>query len=374
MKKKILFVVTEDWYFISHRLKLAEYLVKKGFKVSLCCKDTGKFEFIEERGIYCYNIDTKRNSLSLVHFINELIDLIKTIKIVQPEITHLISMRPIMLGIIISLFVKSKFVATFTGMGFLFTKKGLKGIILRKMIIYSIKICIFFKKTLIVVQNKDDEYLFKRIFKVKENLVQIIRGSGIDLKIYKYYPENIKKEVKIAYAGRILKDKGVLWLLEAFKEAKKTCSNIKLYIAGPLDESNPTSIKKNQFEKLIKIDGINYLGNIKDINKFWRESNIAILLSKREGLPLSLLEAASVGRAIISTDVPGSKEIAINGYNSINIEPGNILECTNAIIKLTNNKRLRKKYGQNSRKLVESDLALEHICYQYYRLYSKLKI
>ncbi len=94
------------------------------------------------------------------------------------------------------------------------------------------------------------------------------------------------------------------------------------------------------------------------------------MLSKREGLPLSLLEAASVGRAIISSDVPGSREIAIDGYNSINVELGNIEECSKAIIKLTKNKKLREKYGKNSRKLVESDLALEHICDQYYRLYN----
>ena len=114
------------------------------------------------------------------------------------------------------------------------------------------------------------------------------------------------------------------------------------------------------------------MGNIKNIKKYWQESDIAILLSKREGLPLSLLEAASTGRPIISTDVTGSREIAINDYNSINIKLGNIIECRNAILKLSKDKKLRKKYGKNSRKLVEGNMALEYVNNQYYRLYKDI--
>tara|TARA_E500000178_G_C17002897_1_gene746624 strand:+ start:554 stop:1669 length:1116 start_codon:yes stop_codon:yes gene_type:complete len=370
MKKKILFFVTEDWYFLSHRIKLAKYLQEKGYQVSVCCKDTGRINELKVKGIICHNLNIKRKSLSLFQFLNELTNFIKTINKVKPNIIHLISLRTITIGILASLFVKGKFFATFTGMGFLFIKKGITGIILRKIITLSLRFCIFLKKSTFVVQNKDDQILFTQKFKFKKDMVKLIRGSGVDLDFYKYCPEIENKNIIITYAGRILEDKGVLFLIEAFNKAKKKCANIKLYIAGSLDEKNPTSIKKKYFDKLIKNSQVYYLGNVTDIYKLWRESNIAILLSKREGLPLSLLEAASVGRAIISSDVPGSREIAIDGYNSINVELGNIEECSKAIIKLTKNKKLREKYGKNSRKLVESDLALEHICDQYYRLYN----
>ena len=85
-----------------------------------------------------------------------------------------------------------------------------------------------------------------------------------------------------------------------------------------------------------------------------------------------MLEAASTGRPIISTDVTGSREIAINDYNSINIKLGNIIECSNAILKLSKNKTLRKKYGKNSRKLVEGDMAIMNVNYQYYSLYNDM--
>ena len=372
MQKKILFIVTEDWYFISHRLKLAKYLIKKGFKVFVCCKDTGNIKDIEENGIIHFNLSIDRKSLSFIQFLKESFCITKIVRNIRPDIVHLISMRPIITGIISSLFVKSNFCATFTGMGFLFIKKNFKINVIRKIIIGYLKIFLMFKNLSFIVQNKDDEAFFKKEFKFKNFFLKVIRGSGIDITYYKYSPEIVKKEVRIAYAGRILKDKGILPLIEAFKLAKKKYVNLSLYIAGSLDKKNPSSIPLEHFEKLIDFEGIFYLGNIKNIRKFWQKANIAILMSKREGLPLSLLEAAATGRAIISTNVTGSREIAIDKYNAINVEEGNVQECSAAILKLTKNKMLRKKYGKNSRKLVEGEMALEHICYQYYKLYKEI--
>ncbi len=294
MKKKILFFVTEDWYFISHRLKLARYLIYKGFEVIVCCKDTGNLEAIKKYKISHYHLNSKRKSLSLIQFFREIITIVKVVCKVKPQIVHLISMRPIIIGTIASLFVKSKFCATFTGMGFIFINKGLRGYVLRKLIINYLKIFTIFKNIFFVVQNKDDENFFKKKINFRYKSLKVIRGSGIDLKDYKYTPEHIKKNIRLAYAGRILEDKGILWLIKSFNKAKMEYPNLKLYIAGPIDEKNPTSLSKKYFKKLIKDKDIYYLGNIKNIKKFWKDSNIAILLSKREGLPLSLLEAAAM--------------------------------------------------------------------------------
>ena len=372
MKKKILFIVTEDWYFISHRLKLAQYLIKKGYEVSVCCKDTGKAIDIERKGIAHFPLSIDRKSLSIFRFFRENLKIISIVKKLNPEIVHLISIRPIIIGVLSAFFTKSKFCVTFTGMGFLFIKKNFKIYLFRKMIITYLKAYLKFKNLFFIVQNKDDELFFKSVFNLKKTNLRIIRGSGIDINYFKYFEEITKTNIRLSYAGRILEDKGVLWLIEAFKLAKARHSNLELYIAGPIDEKNPSSISKKHFEELIDSKDINYLGNIKKIKKFWQKADIAILLSKREGLPLSLLEAAATGRPIISTDVTGSREIAINGYNAINIKVGNINECYRAILKLTKNKTLRKKYGKNSRKLVEGDMALEHVNYQYYSLYKDM--
>ena len=372
MKKKVMFIVTEDWYFISHRLKLARHLIKKGFDVSVCCKDTGKAIEIIENGIFYFPLSIDRKSFSLVKFLRESLNIIRIVKKAKPEIVHLISMRPIMIGLLSAFFINSKFCATFTGMGFLFIKKNLKIYFLRKIIIIYLKIFLKFKNLFFIVQNKDDNIFFKRVFNLNKNKLRIIRGSGIDINYFKYSEEIAKENIRLSYAGRIIEDKGVLSLIAAYKIVKDKHPNLELYIAGDLDEKNPSSISKNYFKKLTDFKDIFYLGNVKNIKKFWQQADIAILLSKREGLPLSLLEAAATGRPIISTDVTGSREIAINNYNSINIKVGSVEECSTAILKLIKNKKLREKYGKNSRKLVEGDMALEQVNNQYFSLYKDI--
>ena len=372
MKKKILFIVTEDWYFLSHRLKLAKFLSKKGFEIFVCCKDTGRAEEIEKNGICYFSLDTDRKSLSIFKLFKESISIIKIAKNIRPEVIHLISMRSIITGTFAAFFVKSRFCATFTGMGFLFIKKNVKISFLRNIIINYLKAFLKFKVLFFIVQNRDDKAFFKKMFNLNKTMLRIIRGSGVDINYFKYFPEINKEKVRLAYAGRILEDKGIFWLVEAYKKAKAKFENLELYIAGSLDEKNPSSIQKDQFKKLIDFKDIYYVGNIRNIKKFWQHADIAILLSKREGLPLSLMEAAAIGRPIISTDVTGSREIAINNYNSVNIKIENIQACSKAILKLAKNKMLRKKYGKNSRKLVEGDMAITQVNYKYYSLYNDI--
>ena len=143
-----------------------------------------------------------------------------------------------------------------------------------------------------------------------------------------------------------------------------------MVLAGFLDKENPTSIKKEDFQEALNCEGVKYLGNIKDIRKVWNEAHIAVLLSKREGLPMSLMEAAAVGRPIIATDVPGCREIAINKFNAITVKPGDVTAVKDAILTLANDKSLRLHYGKNSRKIVESDMENKAIFKKYLEIYN----
>ncbi len=370
VSKKILFFVTEDWYFISHRIKMAEYLVNKGFDVHVCCKDTGKASQIKKKNINWHNLNINRKSVSLFQYFYEVFLYVKYSRKIKPDIIHFFSMRPILTGFLASLLIKSNFLATFTGMGFIFIKKGVKGFILRKLILIFLKITLLIKKITLIVQNEDDRKFILEHFIFLKEKVKIIRGSGIDIRKYKFTPEPKSKKITLGFAGRLLQDKGIDCLIQSFIQAKKSVNNLNLLLAGPLDLNNPTGISEKKLNEFLRIRGIYYLGNLEDITSLWKKSNIAILLSKREGLPLSLMEAAALGRAIIATDVPGCREIALEGYNAITVFPNDVKATTKAIIKLSKNKNLREKYAINSRKLVESDLKLEHICKQHYKLYS----
>ena len=220
------------------------------------------------------------------------------------------------------------------------------------------------------MQNKDDYKFFLKNYFFREDSISIIRGSGINLKYFKEISEYRNNKINICYVGRILEDKGVHWLVKAFKLARQKNKNIYLLLAGSLDKENPTAIKKIDFHEELNFQGIKYLGNIKDVRKIWNESHVAVLLSKREGLPMSLMEAAAVGRPIIATDVPGCREIAINKFNAITLKPGDINRVKEAILTLANDKSLRLQYGKNSRKIVESDMENKKIFKKYLEIYN----
>ena len=174
--------------------------------------------------------------------------------------------------------------------------------------------------------------------------------------------DDVNVNVIIRYVGRLIQDKGIEFLIEAFKLALKSNKGIKLLLVGSLDSNNIRPISKKYIEDAINNENnIEYIGEVKDVREIWKISHIAILPSKREGLPKSLLEAAAAGRAIISTDVPGSREIAINSINAEIVQLDDINGLAKAILYLAKNHKVRKSYGLKSRELVESDMSEDQV-------------
>ena len=198
----------------------------------------------------------------------------------------------------------------------------------------------------------------------------MVRGSGIDLKYFKKVREHKSKKVFICYVGRIIEDKGINFLIEGFKLAKKNNNNLCLLLAGEVDNENPTSLHKKELMKTLNSPDIKYMGNVENVRKLLSKAHIGVLLSKREGLPMSLMEAAALGKPIIATDVPGCREIAVDKFNAITVKPGDVQALKEAILKLANNKSLRLQYGKNSRKIVEGDMEDVKVFEKYLEIYS----
>ena len=363
MNKKLLFIVTEDWYFLSHRLALALACKKRGYEVYVGCKDTGKIEEIKSYGFNCYNLKLYRGYSSVFTIFRNILEVRRVIRITNVSILHAVSLQSIVLALLATLFNrKIKFIAALTGLGSLFLARSIKD----KIIKFLLTIFLIFglkKKSLrVIVQNKDDkEFVNKKLF-CSIIKIFIIRGSGVDIDYHKIQLEPSHPPIIISYVGRLIQDKGIEFLIKAFKLALKSNNNIKLLLVGSLDSNNIRPISKKYIEDLINNENnIEYIGEVKDVREIWKISHIAILPSKREGLPKSLLEAASAGRAIISTDVPGSREIAINSINAEMVQLDDIKGLAKAILYLAKNHKIRKSYGLKSRELVESDMSEEQV-------------
>ena len=363
MNEKLLFLITEDWYFLSHRLPLALACKEKGYEVHIGCKDTGKIDEIKSYGFNCYNLKLYRGYSSIFTIYKNILEVRKLIRATNVSVIHAVSLQSIVLALLATLFNrKIKFIAALTGLGSLFLARSIKGKIIKFLL--TIFLILGFKKVSlrVIVQNKDDkEFVNKKLF-CSITKIFIIRGSGVDINFHKVQLESSHPPIIISYVGRLIKDKGIEFLIEAFKLALKSNKDIKLLLVGSLDSNNIRPISKKYIEDSINNENnIEYIGEVKDVREIWKISHIAVLPSKREGLPKSLLEAAAAGRAIISTDVPGSREIAINSINAELVQLDDINGFSQAILYLAKNHKVRKSYGLKSRELVESDMSEEQV-------------
>ena len=363
MHKKILYIVSEDWYFLSHRLSLALEAKKKGYSVNVLCGDTGKISEIKGYGINCYELISTRSSTSIIALFKEVFNIRTVVKNLNPSIVHLVAFRSILVGLL-SLITqnKLKIIVSITGLGSIFLSKKIK-VKLFKLLIVCFLFINFKKNNIkIIVQNKDD-YNFC-LYKLHCNLKKlfIIRGSGVNIKHFEVHKEPKSPPIILTYVGRLIKDKGIEVLINAFEKVSKNNKNIKLLIAGKIDYLNPSAITENYLNiKLNENKNIIWLGEVLEIKKLWQRSHIAVLASRREGLPKSLLEAAASGKPIIATDVPGCREIAINGVNAITFPLDDEEELIKAIRILSENDKMRIKYGLKSREIVEKDMSEEII-------------
>ena len=371
MRKTILYLVSEDWYFLSHRLQLALGAKKRGYEVKLICRNNGMFSDIERYGIECFNINWSRKILSPFAFIKNLIHLKKIITHIRPSTIHFISLMPILVGMT-SIFFNNNFkaVLTLTGLGTIFIKNSLK-ILITRFLIKCLLIVIFKKNNItVIVQNKDDEEFCKNELHCSDNKIYLIRGSGVDIKFHSFLEQPKYPPVIFSFVGRLLEDKGFKILIDAFNLALKKDNKIQLLVAGSIDKYNPSAVSGDYLSKITYNKNIKWLKEVKDIREIWKKSHVAVLPSRREGLPMSLLEAAANGRAIITTDVPGCREIAIDKHNAILVPRDDIKILSEAILFLASNHNIRKNYGLNSRKIVENDMSLDKVIDKTISLYS----
>ena len=186
--------------------------------------------------------------------------------------------------------------------------------------------------------------------------VHLIAGSGVDTDAIKPLPEPAG-DVTAAFVGRLLDDKGVRPLVEAQALMTSRGETIRLLIAGDRDPANPASIPAEEVEGWKHRPGVELLGQVDDIEKVWARAHIAVLPSRREGLPKSLLEAAAFGRPIVATDVPGCREIARHDVNAFLVPPDDPVALADAIAVLARDPALRARLGAAGRAMVEDEFS-----------------
>ncbi len=375
MNKKILFVVNELNFFLSHRLSIAKEASRKGYLVHLAIenKKLTKVEDEHLKDFQIHNYYVSRSNLNIIFEIYTFISLFLLIKRINPQLVHLITMKPIIYGGIINriLNIKSQVISV-TGMGYIFINKQKLRIKLLNFIVKKLlKFAINHKNQKIIVQNNSDLNEFLRVKKISDKNFTLIPGSGVNLNLFNYVPENEKNNL-IIMVCRLLKDKGVYEFIEAEKKIRNKNIKARFWLVGNIDLSNPSSLTSKDIEKIKEDSKVKFLGFRKDISRLYKYSNIAVLTSYREGFPKSLIEASACGRPIITTDVPGCRDSIINNVTGILINKKNSQQLCDAIELLLKNDTLRKKMGYQARINAENKYNINDVISKHMEIYNNL--
>jgi glycosyltransferase involved in cell wall biosynthesis len=229
------------------------------------------------------------------------------------------------------------------------------------------------KNIIVIFQNEEDKNIFfdNKIITKKQSYK--IKGSGIDLYTYTYTPEPEDDPIKILFTSRMLRDKGVLELIEAARLLKEQYYHkIQFLLVGDIDD-NPKSLTEFELKSLVDDEYIKWLGYRRDVQELLEQSHIFAFPSYyREGLPKSLIEACAVGRPIITTNSVGCKDCVIDGYNGFLIPIRDSKTLAEKIEIIINDKQLRIMMGINSRKMAERDFSIDNVVKKHLEIYKTL--
>lgn len=372
MKTKILFVANVDWFFISHRLVIAEEAKKNGFEVIVAAKDTGRSQEIIDKGIQFINLSFSRSGTNLT---KESITLIKVYKIyykLKPDIVHHITLKPVIYGSIIAKLLKIKGVVNaISGLGYNFTKERLGFV--SKVMLQFMRYGFKSERVSLIFQNQDDfQELSKLNVVSKRNKIFFIKGSGVDLNAFKTdcFPDFEK--IKILLPIRMLWDKGVRELYDASDILKANyIDKIEFILAGIADEENKAGVPASFFKQWEDGVYVKWIGFQKDMYNVYKNSHIVILPSYREGMPKTLLEGCAMGRAIITTNSIGCKECVDEGINGLKVPVKDAQSLANAIETLVNNPSRIIEMGKASRLKAKKEFDINFVLQIHSQIYNQ---
>lgn len=369
--KKILFVTTEDWAFITHRLHLGKSAIEAGYEVSLAANSSNHNSVLREHNINFFNWKLKRGSVNILRGLFEVIRIFKILKFYKPDVVHAVALKPVLFVHLASIFLrkKTKFVYALGGLGHLFISNSFKTKVLRYIVILAMRLALRSSDNSLILQNVDDIEVIASLGIRKRENIDLIRGAGVELDKFRVspIPSNIPK---IIMPSRLVWEKGISEFIHAAELINKKKKRAEFILVGEIDNENPSAVPLSTIDSWVERGVVDYWGHILDMRTVYAASSVICLPSYREGLPKCLLEAASCGRPVVAFDVPGCREIVINEKNGLLIEEINGHALAEGLSKLIKSKDLCALQGKRGRKIVETHFSAQKIFSQTFAIWN----
>lgn len=365
---KLLYVVTEDWYFVSHRLPLAVAAQVAGFDVVVATREGQHGDLIRNAGIRLIPLALSRRGGNPF---SEIAVLWRLYRREKPDLVHHVALKPVMFGALAAWLARVPAqVNAVTGLGWLFSSSSALVRIVRPPFRWILAWLLDKAHSLTIAQNPEDLALLERSG-VTMSRLRLIRGSGVDITLF--WPSTPPPApICIVLVARMLWTKGIKEFVDAARLLTEKNVNARFILVGEPDPANPASVPKEMLRNWHGMHGIEWLGHRDDMPTVLRTAHIACLPSYREGLPKSLLEAAACGLPMVTTDTPGCRDIVLENVNGFLVPKRDPYALAAALEKLIENDELRRCMGEQSRLRAEREFSLEVVVGQTLALYREV--
>lgn len=346
-----LIVVTEDWYFCSHRLPLARQLASAGYRIAVATRADRHRAHILSEGFDLHHVPLLRRGLPSWMEPATVWVLWSLYRRLKPDLVIHVALKPVVLGSLAAWLASVRAaVNILTGMGFVFTSQTIKARLLRFPISSMLRWLLDARGVRVVVQNVEDRDTLTENGILPAERTELVPGSGVDPNHFTPLPEP-EGVVTVAAVCRLLGDKGIYDLVGAARILRASGEHVRILLAGPIDPLNPSAIAESEVCAWQSEGLVEWLGPISDVRTVWTRAHIAVLPSHREGLPKALVEAAACGRPIITTNTTGCREVVEDGINGRLVPLRSPIELAKAISEMAKDEHGRRRMGEAGRRV-----------------------
>jgi glycosyltransferase involved in cell wall biosynthesis len=363
-RPKLVYLVTEDWYFVSHRLPLAVAAKAAGFEVKVITRCIEKAAPIRSAGIDIVPFSMARHGLNPLGLAREVWTLARLYRRLEPDILHHVALRPVIVGgLAAKLAGFGRVVSAIAGLGYAFAAPDRQW--LAAMLRWFLRLTL--QGGVVIVQNPDDRTAVQDLG-VDLSRLKTIPGAGVDVARFARFPEPQGTPV-VMLASRLLWDKGVGEFVEAARRLK---GRARFVLVGAPDKGNPASVPQAALETWVKEGIVEWWGVRMDMPETLAQAHVVCLPSYREGMPKVLLEAMSVGRACVTTDAPGCRNCVRHGDNGLLVPVKNPEALAEAIARLIDDAEMRRRMGERGRQRAVAEFSSERIHAETLQIYRRL--
>jgi len=362
--RRVILLVNTDAFFVSHRLALGCMLRDAGYEVVVAASESGARRTIEREGLRFVPMPFEPGGRSPVTEARTIAAIRELYSRERPDIVHHVTIKPVLYGSVVARALRvPAIVNAVSGLGYVFIDRAEPSVrhrALQRGVLAAYRIALGARRSRTIFQNPDDRDMFVARGLVRRERTALIPGSGVDLSRFVSTPLPEGAPV-VVLPARMLWDKGVGELVEAARQLRAKHPTARFLLAGGAGSQNPAVVEEKQLLAWQREGVIEWIGHQTDMPGLFSRAHLVVLPSYREGSPLALAEAAASGRAAITTDVPGCRDVVRDGETGWLVPARDAGALARAIdVALSDRVELQRR-GKNARAQAEERFSIEAI-------------